>query len=66
MGLEALSSPVVVTKMKVDELEVKIRSKGQIPLKGPKAVQVYQLNKLLDVDIFPPLLPQVQMEYYNN
>ena len=36
LALEDLSSPVEVTKLKVDYLEELIRSKGQNPEKGPK------------------------------
>ena len=42
--LEDISSPVNMTKLKVDYLEYMIRSKGQIPEKGPKAVQVDQVR----------------------
>ena len=63
MALEDISSPVDMTKLKVDYLEEMICSKGQIPEKGPKAVQVDQLKKLLDSDPFHLFLPHVQMKY---
>ena len=66
MVLEDISSPVDMTKLKVDYLEYMIRSKGQIPEKGPKAVQVDQLKKLLDSDPFCLFSPHVQMKYYKN
>ena len=44
--LEALYDPVDMTKLKVDYLEELIHSKGQIPEKRPKTVQVYQLKNL--------------------
>ena len=64
--LEALSELLDVAKLKMDYLEVLIRSKVQIPEKVPKAVQVYQLKKLLDADPFQLFSPHVQMKYYNN
>ena len=66
MELEYLYVPVNMTKLKVDYLEEIIRSKGQIPEKGPKAVQVDQLKKLLDSDPFHLFSSHVQMKYYKN
>ena len=66
MELEYLYVPVNMTKLKVDYLEEIIRSKGQIPEKGPKAVQVDQLKKLLDSDPFHLFSSHVQIEYYKN
>ena len=66
VALEDISSPVDMTKLKVDYLEEMICSKGQIPEKGPKAVQVDQLKKLLDSDPFHLFSSHVQMKYYKN
>ena len=66
VALEDISSPVDMTKLNVDYLEEMICSKGQIPEKGPKAVQVDQLKKLLDSDPFHLFSSHVQMKYYKN
>ena len=64
--LEDIYDPVDMAKLKVDYMEALIISKGQILEKGPKAFQVDQLKKLLDVDPFHPFSPHVQMKYYKN
>ena len=59
--LEYLSSLVDMTKLKVYYLEYLIFYKYQIPEKGPKAVQVDQLKKLLDSDPFHLFSPHLNM-----
>ena len=66
VALEALSDPVDVETLRVDYLEVLIRSKGQIPEKGPNEVQLDQLKKLLDAYPFHLFSPYIQIKYYNN